>query len=97
MRGRNNLRIFCVVLHRGTIIHTYTHFNIKIMAKTDKSVRALIDDLEVGASVNFPLERYEYVVSCRSRVQLVGRKRFKSTTDKEAGVVVITRTEDKPE
>ena len=67
------------------------------MATKEKSVRAQMNDLEVGASVEFPLGRYDYIVSCRTRLQTTTKKQFSSKIDKERGVVSITRDEDKPE
>lgn len=67
------------------------------MTTKEKSVRAQINDLEIGASVDFPLARYDYVVSCRTRLQTTTVKQFASKIDKERGVVSITRDKDKPE
>lgn len=61
------------------------------MAKQSKSVRATINDLEVGASAAFPLARYEYVVSCRTKLALATGKVYTSRTDREKNEVVITR------
>lgn len=58
------------------------------------SVRAQINGLSVGTEVRFPLERYDYVVSCRTRLQMTTGKRFSSRIDNEAGEVVITRDAD---
>lgn len=63
------------------------------MAVNPKSVRARINGLEIGQAVEFPLERYDYVVSCRTRLQTTTGKRFSSRTDKGDGVVIITRKE----
>ena len=63
------------------------------MAVNPKSVRARINGLEIGQAVEFPLERYDYVVSCRTRLQTTTGKRFSSRTDKARGVVIITRKE----
>lgn len=64
------------------------------MAKQNKSIRAQINNLEVGASVAFPLERYDYVVSCRTRLQVTTGKLFASKMDSENKVVTITREKD---
>lgn len=51
--------------------------------------------LEVGQSADFPIERYDYVLSCRTRLQTTtGVRRFSSSTEK-VGFVTITRLEDK--
>lgn len=63
------------------------------MAVNPKSVRARINGLEVGANIEFGLDRYDYVVSCRTRLQTTTGKRFSSRTDKVRGVVIITRKE----
>lgn len=65
--------------------------------ETSKSVRAQINDLEIGGAVTFPITRYDYVVSCKARLQTVTEKRFSSTQDKPNGVVIITRQNDKPQ
>lgn len=68
------------------------------METNTKSVRAQINDLEIGASANFPIERYDYVVSCKTRLQTTTVvKRFSSKMDTEAQVVTITRNDDKPQ
>lgn len=59
----------------------------------DVNVRETINELEVGASTAFPLRRYDYIVSCRTRLQTMTEKRFSSEIDREKGVVKITRTE----
>lgn len=64
------------------------------MAKKEIPVRAQINALAVGGSVDFPLERYDYVVSCRSRLQTTTVKRFSSKINKDRGEVTITRDED---
>lgn len=65
------------------------------MAHTkEKSVRAQINGLAIGAEARFPLARYDYVVSCRTRLQMTTGKRFSSSIDNEAGEVVITRNAD---
>lgn len=67
------------------------------METNTKSVRAQINELEINASVDFPLERYDYIVSCRTRLQTTTVKTFSSKIDKDAQVVTITRDEDKPQ
>lgn len=66
------------------------------MAKT-KSVRAKINDLEIGQSVKFPAERYDYIVSCRTRLQITTGKKFSSRLDTTRGQVIITRDNDTPQ
>lgn len=65
------------------------------MATKEKSVRARINELEVGQAAEFPLVRYDYVVSCRTRLQTTTGKQFTSRIDKDRDVVVITRDNDK--
>lgn len=65
------------------------------MAEKKQSVRAKINGLNVGESVAFPLTRYDYVLSCRYRLQLGSDKVFTSHQDKENNEVIITREEDK--
>jgi hypothetical protein len=60
--------------------------------KKDKSVRAQINDLTVGHSIDFPLSRYEYIVNCKARLQTCTESRFTSAIDKKRGVVTITKT-----
>lgn len=62
--------------------------------KKEKSVRAQINDLEVGQAAEFPLSRYDYIVSCRTRLQTTTGKQFTSKIDKDRGTVGITRDED---
>jgi|LSQX01.1.fsa_nt_gb hypothetical protein len=57
-----------------------------------QSVRGAINSLEVGQSVSFPLSRYDYIVNCRSRIQMICEKRFTSKIDRSNDTVVITRT-----
>lgn len=80
---------------RAAAKHRAAFFNKKVKMKDkEKSVRAQINDLEIGASVDFPLARYEYVVSCRTKLGFTTGKAFESKTDRERGVVTITRIED---
>lgn len=58
----------------------------------DSNVRETINDLKVGTSTTFPLRRYDYIVSCRTRLQTMTNKKFSSEIDREKGVVKITRT-----
>jgi len=67
------------------------------METKTKSVRSQINGLEVGSSVDFPLGRYDYVVSCRSRLCLASKKVLYSKIDVERDVVTITRDKDKTE
>lgn len=55
------------------------------------SVRAQIKNLKVGMSADFPLERYDYVVNCRTRLQFGTELKYTSTIDREQNVVTITR------
>lgn len=65
------------------------------MAHTkEKSVRAQINELDYFEEARFPLSRYDYVVSCRTRLQTTTGKRFTSKIDYEANEVIITRIED---
>ena len=56
-----------------------------------------MNELEIGGAADFPLARYDYVVSCRTRLQTTTNKTFTSKIDNERDVVTITRGEDKPE
>lgn len=62
--------------------------------KKEKSVRAQINELQIGGAADFPLTRYDYVVSCRTRLQMTTDKRFTSEIKRETSVVTITRIED---
>jgi len=68
---------------------------MKAVTEAVKSVRAEINELEIGASVAFPIARYDYVVSCRTRLQQTTGKQFSSKIDGD--FVRITRNNDKPE
>lgn len=58
------------------------------------NVRAEINALEIGEAANFPLERLDYVLSCRNRLQAVTGKKFSSKRNKSLNIVTITRKED---
>lgn len=59
------------------------------------NVRKEMLGLAIGESADFPIERYDYVLSCRTRLQTITSvMRFSSSTEK-AGLVTITRLEDK--
>lgn len=60
--------------------------------KAGISLRRQIIDMEVGDTVPFPLDRYDYVVSCRQRIATNLGRTITSSTDKVAGVVRLTRT-----
>lgn len=85
---------FCLHLSGSSFIHSDI---IQQMENKTKSVRAQINDLEVGGWVDLPLANYDYVVSCRTRLQTTTKKQFSSKIMKDDGVVRITRDEDKPE
>lgn len=57
----------------------------------EENIRAEINALEVDENVSFPIERIEYVLSCRNRLQSATGKKFTSKRNKEEGIVVITR------
>ena len=54
------------------------------------NIRGQMNDLVVGAEIEFPLHRYEYVCSCRTRLQISTGKQF--TTKKEKTGITVTRT-----
>lgn len=60
------------------------------MAK-EKSVRAQINELPVGQSVGFPLDRYDYAVNCKTRLQMGNDKRWTAKIDRPTNQVIITR------
>lgn len=62
------------------------------MATKERNVRAQINGLKIGEAARFPLARYDYVLSCRTRLQKTTGKRFSSKTDDAE--VVITREAD---
>jgi hypothetical protein len=60
-----------------------------------QNVRGEIDALEISADANFPIERYEYVLSCRTKLAKATGKIFVSNTyvdDLKKARVKITRT-----
>ena len=59
------------------------------MKTKEISVRAQINDLEVGDAVGFPISRLDYILSCRTRLQNTTGKKFSSRIDGET--VFITR------
>lgn len=61
----------------------------------EQNVRQEILCLEVGEWARFPLFRYDYVLSCRTRLAKKLNRVYSSST--ENGEVVITRMEDKHE
>lgn len=60
-----------------------------------QNVRAEINALEVGDVAMFPIARYEYVLSCRTKLAKATGRAFKSTSvslDKTKDSVFIKRT-----
>lgn len=57
------------------------------------SIRARILALEIGASDSFPVSQYDYIVSCRTRLQTTHKPRRWSSAI-EGDLVKITRAED---
>lgn len=57
----------------------------------DQNVRGELNALEIGATARFPIERYEYVLACRTKLSKTTGKKFSSTTN--ATHVIITRDE----
>lgn len=58
----------------------------------NENIRAAINALEKGEAANFELSRYDYVLSCRNRLQTSTGKKFSSKKNNAAGTVAITRT-----
>ena len=63
-------------------------------AKAQPPVRALMNAMQIGETLSWPMERYDYVVNCRTRLQMASVKRFSSTTKAQDGQVTIERLED---
>lgn len=61
--------------------------------KTKENVRQIIDNLNVNEEITFPLSRYNYIISCKVRAQLLTDKKFKSSTSKENKTIKIIRIE----
>lgn len=55
------------------------------------NVSASIKALEVGENVNFDLARYDYVVACRTRLQMTTGNKYTSRIDREKDKVNIKR------
>lgn len=55
------------------------------------NVRAEINALEIGHVATFPLEQYEYVLSCRTKLQTSTGKKFTSRKLSNRGLVAIKR------
>ena len=76
------------------MVHSsFRFFNI-METETKQNVRGEIDALEIGADADFPIGRYEYVLSCRTKLSKATGKTFKSGTfinDKDEMRVKITR------
>jgi len=66
-------------------------FNFKKLNMAKDNIRAQINALEIGHVASFPLDRYEYVLSCRTRLQTSTGKKFSSKKNKKTGLVQITR------
>lgn len=58
---------------------------------TEINIRQTIAALEVGEFHDFPIEKYEYVLSCRTRLQKTLKRKYPS--EQLDDVVRITRTE----
>lgn len=63
------------------------------MSETATSLRATILALIPAQSAEFPLERYEYIMSCYQRVQHKTGRKYATKIDREKGVVNVTRTD----
>lgn len=57
----------------------------------NNNIRAAINALEKSETANFDLTRYDYVLSCRTRLQKTTGKKFSSKINNAAGTVAITR------
>lgn len=53
--------------------------------------------MKIGAKLSWPMERYDYIVNCRTRLQMSSLMRFTSTTKEVENFVTIERLEDAPE
>lgn len=66
------------------------------MKTKEKSVRAQINELEVGDAVGFPVTRLDYVLSCRTRLQQTTGKKFSSRVDDNTVFITREETPDSP-
>jgi len=67
---------------------------IKMDAKTDEPVRAQMKAMKIGDKLSWPKERYDYIVNCRTRIQMSGVMRFSSTVKDKDDKVTIERIQD---
>lgn len=65
-------------------------FNTTMAPK--KSARATILEMEIGQTVEFPLTRYDYIVNCKTRLQIGTTQKWASEIDRINQVVKIKRT-----
>lgn len=56
-----------------------------------ENVRAAIISLGVGEKVTFPMHRYEYVLSCRNKLQTIYGRKFASKKLSETNQIAIIR------
>jgi len=63
-------------------------------AKIEQPVRAQMNAMTIGEKLSWPMERYDYVVNCRTRLQMASDKRFTSTIKEVAEHVTIERVAD---
>lgn len=61
------------------------------MEKEKINIRGDLNALNVGEWASFPIEHYEYSLSCRTKLQSTGKK-FKSQKQTTAGLVWFQRT-----
>lgn len=59
----------------------------------DINVRATILAMSIGQKARFPLERYDYVTNCRSRLQFATGRRWTSEIIKEDKEVELTEVD----
>jgi hypothetical protein len=54
-------------------------------------IKAIIIELAVGQSANFPVERFSYVRVAASNAGLELGRKYKTKTDRDAALITVTR------
>lgn len=85
--------MFCII----GFFFTFVMVQSINMNKKTISIRSRINELEIGSTANFPLARYNYIVSCKYRLSLDTGKNFSSTINRKKDVVSVTRLQDNAE
>lgn len=84
-------------MKKARIFATYS-FIQKRKSMENEKVRGQINDMQLGDTLTFPVSRYDYIASCRSRLQKTDmekpedeRRKWRIRSKKNSDTLTLTR------